>query len=76
MTYLSTTGDLAMTILEMDRQLNELANSPVLFIDTRTAAKHAAELLRAFRSAQKLDWNSGAEALYGIAQNTSKGDQA
>jgi hypothetical protein len=58
-----------MNITEMQWQLDLLASSACLDITTAKAARHASELLRAFRAGLDLNWKTNAADLHGLAQN-------
>lgn len=56
-----------LTLEQMDRELYNLANSSCIDKDTREAARRAGDLLRGFRGALNLPWNTPAADLHDLA---------
>lgn len=60
---------MTLTIEQAERELCNLANSPVIDRATRDSAKCAADLVRTFRSALDLSWDAPADDLWVHACN-------
>jgi hypothetical protein len=56
-----------MNIRDMSLELYLIQSSQCMSKESRQAAKRAGELLRAFRSALDLDWNTNAADLHSLA---------